>query len=113
MKFFGKQYNTTFSLLCPQEGSERISKRSPIFDLTLCSQLKYIRRFKETCYLYLKGRRISQARNQKAIARVALLAICFMLVSCMVYTLSGSVCYQLHAVDSCLAYTLIPNIDVT
>jgi hypothetical protein len=27
--------------------------------------------------------------------------------------LSGSVCYQLHAVDSCLAYTLIPNIDVT
>jgi hypothetical protein len=58
------------------------------------------------------------------VARVTLLA---MLVSCLVYALSGFACYQLlprfmflvvvlplfFMLDSCLAYTLILKMDVT
>jgi phosphate starvation-inducible membrane PsiE len=55
--------------------------RSSIYwGITLCSSLKYIRRFGGTCSLNLECRRISQARNQReAVSKESILYAGFLL----------------------------------
>jgi hypothetical protein len=42
-----------------------VIKSSVFWDITLCSPLKFNRRFGGTCRLHFHSRRISQARNQR------------------------------------------------
>jgi hypothetical protein len=59
------------------ESTKFLEKKKPMFwDITLCSPLKFYRRFEKSCHLHLHGRSISQERNK--------LATCFSLVSCLV-----------------------------
>jgi hypothetical protein len=69
----------------------------PIFwDKTPCSPLKVCRHFRGTCHLLLQGQRISWARNQHKThskqgqepEKQALVSACFMLVSCLAYSLA-------------------------
>jgi hypothetical protein len=53
-----------------------VIKNSIFWDITPCSLLKFIQYFGGICGLHLKGWRL----------RVALLAACFMLVSCLAYS---------------------------
>jgi hypothetical protein len=56
-------------------------KSSIFWNVTPCNSLKVNIRFGRTCNLYLQDRRISKPSN-----KLALLATCFMLVSCLAYS---------------------------
>jgi hypothetical protein len=63
-------------------------KNSIFWDITPHSPVKVDRRFGGTYCLRLQGRRVSEARNQHK----DLFAVCFILVSCLAYSLLDTIC---------------------
>jgi hypothetical protein len=81
-----KNYYVRFEVLATV-----IMKSSVFWDIMPCTLLKVNWHFGGTCCLHLQGQRISQASNQQergSKEQVALLAACFMLVTCLVYSLT-------------------------
>jgi hypothetical protein len=97
-----------------------LKKSSVFWDIMPCSPLKVRRRFRGTCRLHLKGRKITRAKSQRANRWLCLPQV-FTQVSCSAYsstlkieatcsTEAGSPDFTLI---SCSAYSSVLKMDVT